>query len=48
MTSTRGTPERVHRTPTVAGVAGVEIKVTLRPDEELRGIRALELNEDSA
>jgi hypothetical protein len=32
----------------VAGVAGVEIKVTLRPDEELRGIRAQELNEDSA
>jgi hypothetical protein len=31
-----------------AGVGAVEIKVTLPPDQELQGIRALELNEDSA
>jgi hypothetical protein len=48
MTPTQGTSEGARRNPLMAGVAGVEIKVTLRPDEELRGIRALELNEDSA
>jgi hypothetical protein len=30
------------------GPSAIEIKVTLRPDEELRGVRALELNEDTA
>ena len=48
MTPTRKTPEGAHRTPPVIGVSEVEIKVTLRPDEELRGIRSLELDEDSA
>jgi len=48
MTPTGGTPEGGRRALPIAGVTGVEIKVTLRPDEELRGIRALELNEDSA
>ena len=32
----------------IEGVAGVEIKVTIRPDQELQGLRALELDEDSA
>lgn len=31
-----------------AGVDTVEIKVTIRPDQELKALRALELNEDSA
>ena len=48
MRSTRKTPEGTLSTPTVAGVAGVEIKVTIRGDQELKGIRVLELNEDSA
>ena len=48
MTSTPGTPEGFRRTSSVPAIAGVEIKVTLRPDEELKGIRALELDEDSA
>jgi hypothetical protein len=29
-------------------VDACEIKVTLRPDEELKGLRALELDEDTA
>lgn len=33
---------------TGSDVDGVEIKVTLRPDQELQGLRALELDEDSA
>ena len=32
----------------VARMDAVEIKVTIRPDEELRGIRALDFDEDSA
>jgi hypothetical protein len=32
----------------IAGVTAVELKVTLRPDQELRGLRALELDEDTA
>jgi hypothetical protein len=31
-----------------AGVDGVEIKVTLRPDQELRGLRSLKLDEETA
>lgn len=31
-----------------AAVAGVEIKVTVRGDQELKGIRAMELDEDTA
>jgi hypothetical protein len=30
------------------GVTGVEIKVTIQPDQELRALRSLELNEDTA
>ena len=48
MTSTRKPSEGTRSTPAVAGVAGVEIKVTIRGDQELKGIRALELDEDSA
>ncbi len=36
------------KTPKQSGVEAVEIKVTIRPDQELRGLRALKLNEDSA
>jgi hypothetical protein len=32
----------------VADVDGVEIKVTLRPDQELQGLRSLRLDEDTA
>src|SRR5262245_20856174 len=32
----------------IAGVGAVEIKVTLRPDQELQGLRALKLDEDTA
>ncbi|MGH7495813.1 MAG: hypothetical protein ACREOO_25935 [bacterium] len=35
-------------TPAIEGVQGVEIKVTIRPDQELQGLRALRLDEDSA
>ena len=45
MTSTRKPSEGTRST---SAVAGVEIKVTIRGDQELKGIRALELNEDSA
>ncbi len=31
-----------------SSVAAVEIKVTVKPDEELKAVRAMELNEDSA
>lgn len=48
MTSTRKPSEGTRSTSAVAGVAGVEIKVTIRGDQELKGIRALELDEDSA
>ncbi len=42
-----------HRTPAAASraftaVDAVEIKVTIRPDEELRAERALQINEDTA
>ena len=36
------------RSRAVARMDAVEIKVTIRPDEELRGIRALDFDEDSA
>lgn len=36
------------KTSTPRGVEAVEIKVTIRADQELRGLRALKLNEDSA
>ena len=48
MTTARKIVRPKHSDLTVAGVAGVEIKVTIRPDQELQGIRELELNEDSA
>lgn len=32
----------------ITGVGGVEIKVTVRPDEELKGLRVFKLNEDNA
>ena len=48
MTTTRKTAKRTSNTHAIAGVEGVEIKVTIRPDQELQGLRALELNEDSA
>ena len=34
--------------PAIKGVPGVEIKVTIRPDQELQALRTLELDEDSA
>ena len=33
---------------TAAAMDAAEIKVTIRPDQELRALRALELNEDTA
>lgn len=35
-------------TPSLAGMDAVEIKVTIRPDQELRAERALKVNEDTA
>jgi len=34
--------------PDFAGIDAVEIKVTIRPDQELRAVRAMEVNEDTA
>jgi len=34
--------------PMTRGLSAVEIKLTIRPDQELQGLRALELDEDSA
>lgn len=34
--------------PVFAGLDAVEIKVTIRPDQELRAVRAMEVNEDTA
>jgi hypothetical protein len=48
MTPNRGTANGTSRTRASLGVDGVEIKVTIRPDQELQGLRALELDEDSA
>jgi hypothetical protein len=48
MTSTHKASEGSRSTPAIAGISGVEIKVTIRGEQELKGIRALELNEDSA
>jgi hypothetical protein len=36
------------RARAIAGIDAVEIKVTIRPDQELRAGRAMELNEDTA
>jgi len=36
------------RTPDLSAVDAVEIKVTIRPDQELKAERALEINEDTA
>jgi hypothetical protein len=47
--STAGNPETSkQRTRAMAGMDAVEIKVTVRPDQELRVERATELNEDTA
>ena len=48
MSGNRKTPRQKTGTPAIEGVEGVEIKVTVRPSEELRSLRALELDEDSA
>ena len=42
------TPTTRTRTRDSSGVAAVEIKVTVKPDEELKAVRAMELQEDSA
>lgn len=36
------------KAPIFAGLDAVEIKVTIRPDQELRAVRAMEVNEDTA
>ena len=48
MSGNRETPRQKTGTPAIEGVEGIEIKVTVRPSEELRSLRALELDEDSA
>jgi hypothetical protein len=48
MRATQKAARRSHSDLTTAGLDSVEIKVTIRPDQELQGIRSLELNEDSA
>ena len=37
-----------HQSTKISGVDKVEIKVTLRPDQELKGLRVMELNVDTA
>ena len=45
----RSTPKTTAvKTSKQRGIQAVEIKVTIRPDQELRGLRALKLDEDSA
>src|SRR5262249_11923266 len=41
-------PVRRARKRVAAAMDAAEIKVTIRPDQELRALRALELNEDTA
>jgi hypothetical protein len=48
MTANHKTAKRTNGPHAIEGVEGVEIKVTIRPDQELQGLRALELDEDSA
>ena len=42
------TPTIRTRTSDSSGVAAVEIKVTVKPDEELKAVRAMDVQEDSA
>ncbi len=48
MATKRQTRARSPGTTAIEGVGRVEIKVTIRPDQELQGLRTLELDEDSA
>jgi hypothetical protein len=48
MASTGATPKRTPDPSVFTRITGVEIKVTLRGDEELRGVRVLKPNKDSA
>ncbi len=48
MPKNHGKKNQSTSTPDIKGVQGVEIKVTIRPDQELQGLRALKLDEDSA
>jgi hypothetical protein len=47
-TATTPNTPKGENTRTFAGMDAVEIKVTIRPDQELRAVRAIQVNEDTA